>query len=86
MALLGFVIGSNRIEHYRAQPQQPAILGPLDGRVIDCITFLGKLNEYLELDRSGYDSFVQLIKEVIGRLGSGGGSFEVSAPISGRMR
>jgi hypothetical protein len=42
----------------------------LDGGIVGCITLLGKLNEYLELDRSGRDSFEQLIKEVIGRLSS----------------
>jgi hypothetical protein len=60
LMLLGIVLGSKRIERYRAEPQQRSILGPLDGGIIDCITFLGKLNEYLELDRSGHDSLEQL--------------------------
>jgi len=55
----------------------PAIFGPLDGGVIDTITFLGKLNEYPELDRSGMESLQRFIKEVIGRFSGGGVSLKV---------
>ena len=75
--LLGSVVGLHGGESEGAELLHGTRFGPVDGGVVDGVALFGELDDDVEGDGAFREALGELIEEVVGRFGFGGGVVEV---------